>query len=91
MTKTLPITEARYELPNLPKEFDRDPEVGAVAVTNRGKPVLAVMPWERYESIVETLEIMGDRDLMAALKKSIQEMKSGKTYGMEEVKRDIGL
>ena len=91
MTKTLPITEARYELPNLPKEFDRDPEVGAVAVTNRGKPVLAVMPWERYESIVETLEIMGDSGLMAALKKSIQQMKSGKTHSMEEVKRELRL
>lgn len=91
MTKNLPITEARYELPNLPEEFNRDPHVGAVAVTRRGKPVLAVMPWERYESIVETLEIMGDIELMAALKRSIQEMKAGKTYGIEEVKKELGL
>jgi len=27
------------------------------------RPVLAVMPWELYESLVETLEILGDPDM----------------------------
>ena len=34
----------------------------------RTEPVLAVMPWDLFESIVETLEIMGDMDMMDALR-----------------------
>lgn len=91
MTKTVPITEARYELPHLLERFKQEPDTGAVAVTRRGKPVLALMPWELYESILETLEILADPDLMAALRRSIKEIKAGKTSSMEEVRKDLGL
>jgi prevent-host-death family protein len=89
MYKDIPITEARHELTSLPERLAKEP--GAVAVTRRGKPVLAVMPWELYESIVETLEIMGDKDLMAALRKSIKEAEEGKTISWETVKAKLGL
>jgi len=38
------ITEARRELPSLPDRLRDAP--GAIAVTKREKPVLAIMPWE---------------------------------------------
>ena len=72
MTKDIPITEARHELTSLPERLAD--QQGAVAITRRGKPVLAIMPWELYESIVETLEIMADQDLMAALRQGIREI-----------------
>ena len=89
MLKDIPITEARHELTSLPERFAKEP--GAVAVTRRGKPVLAIMPWELYESLVETLEIMGDKDLMASLRKSIKEADAGKTIPWDQVKKDLGL
>jgi prevent-host-death family protein len=49
MRKELPITEARHALTSLPERLAEDP--GAVAITRRGKPVLAVMSWDLYESI----------------------------------------
>jgi len=91
MTRTMPIVEARNKLTTLPEEFAREPEVGAVAVTRRGKPVLAVMPWALYEALVETLEILGDADLMAALRQSIKEAMEGKTIPWEDAKADLGL
>jgi prevent-host-death family protein len=89
MLKDIPITEARHELTSLPERLAKEP--GAVAVTRRGKPVLAVMPWELYQSIAETLEIMGDEDLMAALRKSVKEAEEGKVIPWERVKKDLGL
>ena len=89
MMKDIPITEARHELTSLPERLAAKP--GAVAVTRRGKPVLAIMPWELYESIVETLEIMGDKDLMAAVRQGIKEIEEGKTIPWEQVKKDLGL
>ena len=60
-------------------------------MTRRGKPVLAIMPWELYEAIVETLEIMGDEDLMAALSQSIKEAEEGKGIPWEIVKAEMRL
>lgn len=85
--KTMPIIQARKRLTSLPEEFEREPETGAVAVTRRGKPVLAVMPWDLYEAISETLEIMGDQKLMGALAESVKDIESGKTLGSAEVRR----
>ncbi len=75
--RDIPITEARHELTSLPERLGEEP--GAVAVTRRGKPVLAILPWDLYESIIETLEIMGDKDQMAALRKGIEEIDRPKT------------
>lgn len=89
MLEGISITKARHELTTLP---ERLAEVGgALPVTRRGKPVLAIMPWELYETIIETLEIMGDEELMAALRQSIKEAAEGKTIPWETVKEELGL
>ena len=90
MTRTMPIIEARKKLTLLPEQFEKDPKAKSVTVTRRGKPVLAIMPYELYEAIVETLEIMGDEELMAALRQSIKEAESGKGIPWEQVKRKLG-
>lgn len=41
MTKSMGMIEARKRLTSLPEEFAQAPELGAVAVTRRGKRVLA--------------------------------------------------
>ncbi|HYV40881.1 MAG TPA: type II toxin-antitoxin system prevent-host-death family antitoxin [Thermoanaerobaculia bacterium] len=91
MPETLSMMEARAKLTGLPEEFQRNPETGAVTVTRRGKPVLAVMPWELYDSMVETLEILSDEKLMRALRKSLREVRKGKTLSTAEVRRRLGL
>lgn len=91
MTRSIPIIEARNRLTALPEELEREPEIGALAVTRRGKPVLAVMSWDLYESIVETLEILGDEEMTGALRKSIREAAKGKTIPWERAKRRLRL
>ena len=85
--KELSITEARDKLTLLPEELMREP--GALAVTRRGEPVLAIMPWELYESIVETVEIMGDEELMADLHQAVKEIEAGKTISWERAKKEL--
>ncbi len=91
MTQDISIVKAREILTRLPEQFEREPETGAVAVTRRGKPVLAIMPWELYEAIVETLEIMGDEDLMVALREGIKEVEEGKGIAWEQAQKELGL
>lgn len=91
MTKTLSITQVRSQLLQLAEALNRPPVENTVTVTKRGKPVLAVLPWEFYESLVETLEILGDEETMRALRRSIREARSGKTIPWEKVKRELDL
>lgn len=91
MVPEMPIIEVRNKLTTFPKHFERHPEKAAVVVTRRGKRVLAVLSWELYESIVETLEILSDEEQMHALKQGIKEVQAGKGIPWNEAKRKLGL
>ena len=87
--KDLPITEARHELTSLPDKLSATHET--VTVTRRGKPVLAILPWEEYEALLETLEILSDEEQMASLRRGIAEMRQGKLIPWEQVQRKLQL
>lgn len=81
-TKELTTVDARRELTRLPEKLAAEP--ATVAVTRRGKPVLAIMTWGDYQAILETLEILSDNDAVQQLHRSIKEVKEGKTIPWEE-------
>jgi antitoxin YefM len=83
----IPISEAPEQFTSLPERLSEQP--GAVAVTRKGKPVLAVLSWELYESIVETLEVLGDEELMGDLRQAIRELSSGKAIDWERAKKEL--
>ncbi len=87
----LAIVEARKHLTRLPEELAQHPEIGAVKITRRGKPVLAVMSWDMYESIAETLEIMSDPEMMAAFRQGVRDLEQGKTFPWDQVKKELDL
>ena len=82
MTRTMGMIDARKRLTSLAEELAQASELGAVAVTGRGKPGLALL---------ETLEVMGDPDLMKALRSGMRDAESGRLTTAEEVKRELGL
>ena len=83
--KSLPMIEARKQLTKLPERMEREQD-GAVTVTRHGKPVLAILDWELYEAISETLEVMADQSLIRALRAGIKELKAGKSVIWEEAR-----
>jgi prevent-host-death family protein len=85
------MMEARKQLTSLPETLRRDGEIDVMEITRRGKPVLAVMPWELYDAIAETLEVLGDKELRAELRQSIEEMDKGKAIPWDEAKVELGL
>lgn len=91
MTEEMTITKARAQLMGIPKRLSRSKRPKTLAITQHGKPVLAVMPWEFYEGLVETLEIMSDPDLMKSIRKGIEELDAGKGIPWEEAKKRLGL
>jgi PHD/YefM family antitoxin component YafN of YafNO toxin-antitoxin module len=85
----MPIIEARQKLTTLPETFAEDPDLDAVAITRRGQPVLAVMPWELYEALVETLDILGDEGLMRELRHSLREAEEGQLIPWDTIKEAL--
>ncbi len=88
---TLSIEKAREQLGQLPEQLAETADEQTLTITRRGKPVLAVMSWEFYESVMETLEILRDADQMAALRSGIEEADRGQTRLWEEIKAELGL
>lgn len=99
----LSISEAQRELTRLPDQFEEEP--GIITVTRYGKPVMAILPFERYkamqetieklqeavEALQETIEILKDEDLMAAFRQGVEDVAAGRVRSWEEVKKELNL
>jgi len=85
----LPIAEARNILTQLPEQLEASHDT--ITVTRRGKPVLAVLSYDFYDSLIETLEIMGDPELMKSLHQSITEANSGRTVKWQSAKKKLEI
>ncbi len=89
VAKILPFTEARTHLTELLDEIERVHE--HVVITRNGRPSAVVMAQAEYESLIETLEILGDAELMADLAASDEDVAAGRVIPWGKVKRELGL
>ena len=88
MATEISITEARNSIGKLPKRLAK--KKNTLAITRRGKPVLAIMPWDSYESMLETLAVLSDRELMRQIRRSEKEIARGKSIPWSEAKKQLG-
>mgnify|MGYP001260954838 CR=1 FL=1 len=93
---TISISEAQGKITRLPEQFDEDPQ--AITVTRHGKPVMAILPFNTYkslleklESLEETLEILQDEELMFAFREGVEALAKGETVAWEDAKRELGV
>jgi antitoxin YefM len=89
MAKVVPFTEARTHLTELLDDVESVHE--HVVITRNGRPAAIVMSQAEYDSLIETLEILGDQKLMADLAESDEDVAAGRVVPWEEVKRELGL
>jgi len=92
----LSISEAQRELTRLPEQFEEESE--AVTVTRYGKPVMTILPYNTYKSLLETLEalqetleIMQDEELMAAFREGVKALQREWVDWGQDAKRELGL
>jgi prevent-host-death family protein len=82
----LPVTKVKREFLEILKTMEQD--YATVTVTRNGEPVGIIMTPDRYEALLETIEILGDNKILQALKASHKDFKSGRVYTHEEVWKD---
>jgi prevent-host-death family protein len=84
----IPITEARNKFMKLPEQAAKDQ---IFAVTRRNKEVMAVMSWELYEGLLETLEVLSDPELMKHLRTAIEDVRAGRTHSLSDAYERLGF
>lgn len=82
---TMAISKTREQLTSLPTLLNNSNDT--IAVTNRGKPIMALMSWDLYETISETLDILSDPVLIKQLNKSIKEAEEEKLIPLEQIEK----
>ena len=82
----LPVTKVKRELLEILKAMEED--YATLTVTRNGEPVGIIMTPDRYEALLETIEVLGDNKILQALKASDKDFKSGRIYTHDEVWKD---
>lgn len=84
---TLPLAEVRAKLSRLVDEAVRTHE--RIEVTRQGRRAVVILSADDYDSIMETLAILSDRELMREISDAEAEAEAGETYPLEEVTEEM--
>ncbi len=83
MVRTIPVSEARQNLPELVARMRTLLE--RVIITRNGKPEAVMMGIEEYESWVETLELMSTPGAVRGVRGGLADLKAGRSRSFEDV------
>ena len=89
MTKNVTLKALR---PRLPKIIDDiDSKMDRFVITKRGRPVALMMSVDDYESLLETLDILGDRGLMKKIRQAEAEIRKGNVKKLYKIDKELGI
>jgi prevent-host-death family protein len=89
VARIIPFTEARARLTELLDDVEARHE--HVVITRNGRPAAVVVSTEEWEALEETLEVLQDEETVAALRESEEDVKAGRLFSLDEVRRELGL
>ena len=85
---TVTLSEAKAKLPRLLAEVV---ELGEqVLITRSGRPAGVLLSVEEYEGLIETLEILADPEMAAAVRRGLEEAEQVETVTHEELWGALG-
>jgi len=79
----IPVTKAKSQLLDLVRRI-KDSE-DAIAITKNGVPEAVLISMEKFNGLLETLDILSDEKAMKSIRKSIKEANQGKWLDPDEV------
>ncbi|KZS50045.1 prevent-host-death protein [Mycobacterium kansasii] len=84
---TLPLAEVRANLSKLVDEAVRTHE--RIEITRQGRREAVILSADDYDSIMETLAILSDQELMREVRAAEAEAESGEIYSLDEVTEEM--
>ena len=88
--KTMSLTETRNRLLEIAERIERDPDE-VIGVTKRGRRVMTLLSAERYEAVLETLEVLADAEAMRSLERARKEIAQGKGIPWRKARERLRL
>jgi antitoxin YefM len=79
----IPISKAKADLLDIIRRLENVED--AVAVTKNGVPAAVILSVEKYEGLLETLDILSDEKTMKSLRTSMRQARQRKWLKYEEV------
>lgn len=87
VAKVVPVREFRTRLSELLGDVaDRRDHV---LVTRNGKPAAALVPFDEYEALEETAEILSDSATLSAIEAGIAELARGESITLDELRQEL--
>lgn len=84
---TIDISEARKQFNSLDERLKSDP---VMYVTRHNKQVFAVVNLEYIRTVIETMEILSDRNAMKLLQQSLDDIRNGRVHDHDDVEEELG-
>ncbi len=81
-----PVTKIKRNLLDILKRMEE--EDSTIAITRNGEPIGVMMTFARYEALLETIEVLSDREILRFLEQSGKDFKEGKVLRHKEVWKD---
>jgi len=85
-SETVSLSKAKASLSEFIRRVREEHE--SFGITHRGKVEGVLLSVEEYESLIETLEILSDRDLMASIRRGLKDEKARRLHPLKEVFSD---
>jgi antitoxin YefM len=89
VARIIPFTEARARLTELLDDVEARHE--HLVITRKGRPAAVVVSPEEWDAIEQTLDVLQDDATLADLRESEQDVKAGRLFSLDDVRRDLGL
>ena len=80
---TVPLSEAKTHLAKLLADVEALGE--EVVITRSGRPVGVLLALTDYEGLIETLEVLADRELAGSIEQGLAEADAGRIVSHEDV------
>ena len=87
--ETIPITEAKARIAELADRVAREHD--HFTITRNGRADVMLISVAEYESMQETLDILGDQETVADLKQSQEDFAAGDSYTPTQVRAELEL
>jgi prevent-host-death family protein len=83
LSETIPASKAKAHFSDLLKRIKERHE--AFPISHRGKVEGVLISIAEYESLIETLEILSDREFMKSLERGLRDEQEGRFFSHEDV------
>jgi prevent-host-death family protein len=81
-----PVTKMKRNFLDILKRMEE--EDSTIAITRNGEPVGVLMTLARYEALLETIEVLSDKEILRSLEQSKRDFNEGKVLKHKEIWKD---